>query len=434
MAGADTQAMSWVFKTYFEDYVAEQVNNTTPLSDMFRWQGLDYAGEEVVYAAHTGRNVSPMFVGEDSAFADATPQQGVKVRVGQKKLMGRVRLTWEAMNDTMKKESAFKAARQDEMQGLIKDIARRQEYALATDGRGILALIDDATPNGAATMTVDAPGGIANDNFGNRFIWPGMYVAAVNPATGALRAGISKVVSCSSDGTSITFDAACNAAWADNDYLVQAANSSVTDILDTSYEHAFWGLMALLDDGTYRNNYFGVDRSVFTNYQTYVRAATGPLSEDAIQISTDVVDQKMGGRTSRIVCHHSTRRLYIQLTQADRRYSGSTLQNPDAGTRAMRQEDLEIGGIKITAIRDFPLDVVLGIDERQSGFVEYGSEKGKWVDEDGSVLVRIGSGSTGRDAFEAWYRMRKQRHCRYPAYNWRLDGVTGQALVVVRAE
>jgi hypothetical protein len=426
--------MSWVFKTYFEDYVAEQVNNETPLSDLFRWQGLDYAGEEVVYAAHTGRNVSPMFVGEDAAFADATPQQGVKIRIGQRKLMGRVRMTWEAMNDTAKKESAFKSARMDEMQGLIKDLARRQEYALATDGRGVLALIDDATPNGAATMTVDAPGGIANDNFGNRFVWPGMFLAAVNPATGAIRAGISKVVSCASDGTSVTFDAACNAAWADNDYLVQAANASVTDILDTSYEHAFWGLMALIDDGTYRNNFFGVDRSVFGNYQSYVRAATGPLSEDAIQISSDVVAQKLGGKTSRIVTHHSTRRLYIQLTQSDRRYIGASLQNPDAGTRAMQQQDLEIGGITITAIRDFPLDVVMGIDERQSQFVEYGSEKGKWVDEDGSVLVRIGSGSTGRDAFEAWYRMRKQKHCRFPAYNWRLDGVTGQALVVVRAE
>jgi hypothetical protein len=283
-------------------------------------------------------------------------------------------------------------------------------------------------------LELDAPGGVANDNFGNRFVFPGMFVGAVNPATGALRAGMQKVIACNADGTDITLDAACNAAWADNDYLVQVANASVTDVLDSSFEHAFWGLMALIDDGTYRNNYFQVDRSVFTNYQSYVRASTGALSEDAIQISSDVVDQKLGGRTSRIVMHHSTRRLYIQLTQADRRYTGQNLLNPDAGTKAMKQEDMQIGGITITAIRDFPLDVVMGIDERQSEFVEYGSEKGKWVDEDGSVLVRIGSGSTGRDAFEAWYRRRKQRHCRYPAYNWRLDGVTGQALVVVRAE
>ena len=77
------------------------------------------------------RNVSPMFVGEDSAFADAGVQGHVQVRVGQKKLMARVRMTYEAMKDSMSSEGAFKSARRDEMDSLIKDIARREEYALA---------------------------------------------------------------------------------------------------------------------------------------------------------------------------------------------------------------------------------------------------------------------------------------------------------------
>jgi len=74
------------------------------------------------------------------------------------------------------------------------------------------------------------------------------------------------------------------------------------------------------------------------------------------------------------------------------------------------------------------------LDKANSGWICYESEPGKWVDEDGQILTRIGSGSTGRDAFEAWYRIRKQYHCRYPAYNARLDGITGTSLVVVRAE
>ena len=39
----------------------------------------------------------------------------------------------------------------------------------------------------------------------------------------------------------------------------------------------------------------------------------------------------------------------------------------------------------------------------------------------------------GRDAFEAWYRMRKQYFLEYPAFCARLDGITGQSLVVQRA-
>lgn len=432
MAGATTQAISGVYKTVYEDFVAEQTHNKFPLKDQFKWQGVEYAGQEVVYNAHVSRNISPMFVGEDGAFADAGVQGSIKVHIGQRKLMARVRMTSEAMADSMRSEGAWRSARRDEMTRIIDDIARMEEYALSTDGRGVLCLVDDATPNGSTTITVDAPGGITGDDFGNRFILPGMYIGFVNPATGGLRSGIRKVVSCSSDGTSIVVDAVCDATVADSDYIVQAANSSVTDVLDTSYEHGFWGLTALFDDGTYRNNYFNVDRSLWTQYQTYVNASTGALSMDLMQRMADIQDQKLGGKTSLLIGHHSIRRLYIALTEGDRRYSGDKLLRPDAGTVAFTQGDLTVGEVPFKAIRTAPLGMLFGLDVEGSGLVIYGSEKGKWVDEDGSVLVRVGSGSTARDAFEAWYRKRQQYHARYPGKNWRLDGITGQTLVVVR--
>jgi len=273
-----------------------------------------------------------MWVGEDSAFADSGSQGYVKVHIGQRKLMARVRMTSEAIHDSMKSEGAFKSARKDEMNRLIDDIARMEEYSCTADGRGVLSLIDDASPNGATTLTVDAPGGIVGDDFGNRFFLPNMYVVAVNPATGEMRTQARKVISASADGTSIVLDAVCDASWADNDYLVQAANSSVTSILDTSYENAAWGLTALFDDGTYRTNYFNVDRNLYPQYQAYVKASTGTLSEDLFQQIADVVDQRLGGDINLMTAHHSVRRLVIQLTQADRRYSGSNLMKPDAGT------------------------------------------------------------------------------------------------------
>jgi hypothetical protein len=136
-----------------------------------------------------------------------------------------------------------------------------------------------------------------------------MYVAAVDPATGEMRDGIARLSACLGRH-SLTFDAAPFTGWADNDYLVQAANSSVTTILDTSYEHGFWGLTALFDDGTYRNNYFNVDRNQWQQYQSYVKASTGTLSEDLFQQVADVVDQKLGGEIDLMTAHHSIRRLY----------------------------------------------------------------------------------------------------------------------------
>jgi hypothetical protein len=430
MAGATTQTIGGLYKTQYEDFVAEMVLNKFPLSKLFKPKKADWAGQEIVHNAHTSRNVSPMFVGEDGAFAEAGNQGSIKIHIGQRKLMARVRITSEAMEDSMKSEASFKSARKDEMSRIIDDINRMQEYALSTDGRGVLALID-VTIN-SATVNVDAPGGITGDDFGNRFFLPGMYVGAVNPATGALRTSIRKVVSCTSDGTQVVFDGTTFTNWTDNDYLVQVANSSVTDILDTSYEKGFWGLTALVDDGTYRTNYFNADRNSYPAYQSYVKASTGAISADLFQQVADVVHQRLDGKISRLVSHNSVRRVYLQLTEADRRYTGDKLQKPDAGSVAFLQDDLTVGQVPYTALRTAPLATMFLLDEKGADFRCYESEKGKWVDEDGSVLVRVGSGSTGRDAFEAWYRMRKQYYAANPGTCARLDGITGQSLIVVR--
>jgi hypothetical protein len=126
-----------------------------------------------------------------------------------------------------------------------------------------------------------------------------------------------------------------------------------------------------------------------------VKASTGALSLDLLQQVSDVVDQKLGGRIDMIVCHHSTRRLYLQLLEADRRYTSEVLKRPDGGTVAFQQEDITMGEVPIKAIRDFALDVMMLLDKKDSGFIQYTSEKGKWVDEDGAVLTRVGIGSFG---------------------------------------
>lgn len=430
--GADTQALDGIYKENYEDFVAIQVNERNPLKDIIKFKDLPYGGSEIVYSAKVGRNVSPFPTGEGSAFADAGSQRHVKVRAGVKKLMARVELTREAMNDSFRNEFAFKQARKDEMDGLIDDVARREEHLLCQDGRGVLAHLA-GDPGTSTTVELDNAGGITHASFGNRYVQEGMYVGAVDPGTGQLRAGVRKVIACNEDGSDITLDSACDASWADNDLLVQCANSSVTDILDTSYENAFWGLMALFDDGTYRNEYFGVDRDQYSQYQTYVKAAAGAFSLDVFQQSSDVIDQKLGGVADKLFMHHSTRRLYIQALEADRRYMGAATNRPDGATAAMKQGDLTLGEVPIKVIRDFPLDVALGLDTAAVGLTCYVSEKGKWVDEDGRILIRVGSGSSARDKFEAWYVIRKQYHAKYPGKAFRVDGITGQSLIVVRA-
>lgn len=434
--GADSTAVFGLYKDVFEEGIAEGVNNANPLSDIFKPEKVNYkGGKGNTFEAHVGRNPSPMFVAEDGAFAGAGAQRHVNGTVHVRKMMARIRLTQEAMDDSVSSEAAWKSAKKDEMTRIIDDIAKREEFALSCDGRGILCLLNGDPGTSVTGIAVDSPGNIAGSNFGNRFIQVGMYLAAVNPADGSIRAGVVKVVAVADDGTTFDADAAVNAAWADNDYLVQAANSSVTDILDTSYEHAYWGLPALVDDGTNRANYYEVQRSQVPLYKSYVVSSSGALATDAMQRTSDVLFQKLNGNITRLLMHPSVRREFLKLTEADRRYTAlaNSLDRTNPGTKSFGDPggDSEIGTVPVTPIRTLGLDQVYFLDEKRMGAKQYVAEPGRFVDDDGSILVRDGVGDNARHAFEAWWFARKQNFLGNPAVCARWDGVTGQTLVVV---
>src|SRR3990167_4951831 len=181
--GADTVSLSGLEKDVYEKSISEGVNNSFDLKDWFKTEEADYnGGAGHVWNHHHGRNSSPFFANEDAAYPVAGNQNSSKGRIGIKKLMGRLRMTEEAMDDLVSSEASFRNGMTDEKTRLIDDLARRENHALGMDGRGVLCLVDES-PSGT-TLDVDAPGGITNDNFGNRFSSVGIYVAVTNPTEG----------------------------------------------------------------------------------------------------------------------------------------------------------------------------------------------------------------------------------------------------------
>jgi hypothetical protein len=435
--GADSTAVFGLYKDVFEEGIAEGVNNVNPLTDVFKEERVDYkGGKGHTFTAHVGRNPSPMFVAEDGAFAGAGAQRHINGTVMIRKMMARIRLTQESMDDSVSSEAAWRSAKKDEMTRIIDDIAKREEFALSCDGRGILCLLAGAPGAISAAIAVDSPGNILGANFGNRFIQIGMAVGAVNPASGLLRATVVRVIAVSDDGTTFDTDAAVDTTWADDDYIVQVANTSTTDVLDTSFEHAYWGLPALVDDGTNRATYFEIQRSLAPLYKSYVVASAGALATDAMQRTADVLYQRLNGNVSRLLMHPSVRREFLKLTEADRRYMWGATDNKrtDPGTKAFGDPagDITMGEVPVTPIRTLGLAQVYFLDEKRMGAKQYVAEPGRFVDEDGSILVRDGVGDNARHAFEAWWFARKQNFVGNPAVCARWDGVTGQTLVVVQ--
>jgi hypothetical protein len=435
--GADTTTLSGIEQDYYEQGISEGVNNTFDLKDWFTYKTADYnGGAGHVWSHHHGRNVSPFYANEDSAYPVAGNQAHSKGRIGMKKSMARIRMTQEAMDDFVSSKASFVNGMLDEKTRLIDDIGRRENHFLGMDGRGVLALVDESDPDGNTTLELDAPGNIAGDDFGNRFIDVGMFVAFVNPANGSVRtqgAVAAKVTAVNADGTDITLNtAAVGTDVANSDYVVQAASAASPDILDTSFEAGAWGLPALIDDGTNRDNYFGILRSQVESLKSYVVSSAGAISMDVAQRTSDVIFNKLGGVVTDICMHTSVRREWLKLTDADRRYTGSDNRNPDPSTKAFTQGDITVDGVVIKAMRNIGLGQVYFVDRNKAGFTRYVAEAGKFMDKDGSMWVREGTGTSARHAYEATYFRRHQNFARNPGVCARWDGVTGQTLVVQR--
>src|SRR5262245_66537125 len=106
--GADTVSLSGLEKEVYENSISEGVNNSFDLKEYFKYEEADYnGGAGHVWAHHHGRNSSPFFANEDSAYPVAGNQIQSKGRIKVKKVMGRIRLQEEAMEGLVCGEAYF---------------------------------------------------------------------------------------------------------------------------------------------------------------------------------------------------------------------------------------------------------------------------------------------------------------------------------------
>lgn len=114
-AGADTTALSGLAKDVFEQGVSEGVNNAFPLKEEFPVEQVDWKGGlGTKFTHHFGRNSSPFFAGEDSAYPVAGNQTHAQGRIDMKKIIARIRMTEEAMADLVSSEASFRNGMTDE--------------------------------------------------------------------------------------------------------------------------------------------------------------------------------------------------------------------------------------------------------------------------------------------------------------------------------
>lgn len=431
MPGQDTAAFDEVLKTVYEGGIRELIPTKVRTLEMFQAKDASpWGGRYVEYPIKIGRNQGSGWGSELGQLPTPGRQQYTTVRIPMRYQYGRIKLSAQVMAASQGAKNAFAPAMEQEMDGMLKDMTSDMARAIMHDGRGVLCLVN-TDPGTGTNVVCDSPGGVAGAINGARFINPTMLVAFIAPATGALvsggTGGVSTVLSVPAAGTSFNTTSGVSGTIADNDFVVRAMTTATASAVDTSFQKESMGLSGLIDDGGNVATLHGVNRTTYPLFQSSVISSVGAVSADVLQRGIDLADQRGDGEIDTLIMHHSVRRAYLAAMEGDRRYTSSDLSRPDAGTVAARRGTLTFGGIKIMEEKYCPYGTVFGCDT--STFRRYVLKQGEWMNEDGAILSRVGSGNTAEDSFEAAYRIWQNFHVEKPNTCFRLDGVSATVAV-----
>lgn len=430
-AAADTTSMSSLLK---EDYNSEVIMNSlqdeNPMLDMMTTEVVDesWQGKYKVIPKRIGRNYSMGSIPSRGLIPRTGRQKWEESKVGIRNVYGRVGFDRTIMLSSRNNKGSYKRVAATEMELLVDDLAHFRNRIAWGYGKGILARVNGTqTVSNGGTLEVMDPGGIVGTHNGNRFLYgdatDGQFIAVLDGSSPTTVKGTLRVTSVGSDGTDITTETVGSFAVANNDLLVLAQSAS-----QNSYDQEPEGILFGCDDGTYANDHHDINRTTYAVERSHVITGVGALSLDAIQQGLDMRAVRIGGDGGDLFASFfDERRAYLALLEADRRFTGADLRNPDGGTVAAKQggkknKKVTFGDIPWLAERDAPYGMLFNFTK--DTWVRYFEENGGWADEGGDVLKWV----DGYDEYTAFYYIFENFHCFTPPKNIRWEGITANRI------
>jgi len=409
-----------LLKDVYTDVVREQVSTYSPVQEMFeKVEDFEWDGRTAREVAIMSFNEGVGAAGEDANLPTAGNFDPQQFQIPMRFLYGSFQMTKQMMESAKTSKGAFKNATRTSFETLVRNLKRLRARVIWGDGNGILALINGAAAS--ATQAVDAPFGVASAVGGARFLRKNMIVGIWDPTATTLR-GVRTINSVAADGNSIVLDSTVSTT--DNDIVIRMNTTGGTTVGESGRQEPM-GLLGLVDDGTFVATLHGLSRTTFPQLKSRVQSATGQLSLDGIQLNFDIADQLGDANIDCLAGHHSVRRAYLTLLEADRRYTVDALMSPDGGTKVTdRRKYVTFGGVKIIEDKFAPYDTLFGLDK--TTFRRYVQIDGEWADESGAILRQV----SGKDTWTAFFRLWENMHSSRPNANFRMDGISTTKIYV----
>jgi hypothetical protein len=418
--GATVSSFSAALKNVYLPGIREELNEKTNLLDLFTEGDLtqyEWQGNQLVFALHSSRNYSGvMYVSEGEGLPTAGSQGITNLLIPIAHLKGRIQLSYEVMRASRSDKGAFVRAMDLEQKGLVNDVARQRNRALAGYGAEVLAVI---TTGATSTLqTIENPGGVTGTVNPGRFLKPNMVIVITDPTGTTIRSTTTAAV-VSVSGAVLTLGTSI--ATTTND-IISLGTSSLVSTGQTSYNDASMGILGIVDSSTYVTTIFGLNRTTTANafFQSTVMGSTGTINTDILQRGVDNCEEVSGEMIDKFICHSSVRREISKLTEADRRYaSDAKPANYDAGTLAgANKKDLTYNGWSFRTDKDFAYGTLAGVNTSHLQWLP--ETKGEWAEDDGTILLRVAN----VDAYEARFRVSENFSSDKGNSHVRWDGIT----------
>jgi len=427
--GQTLTAFDAALKDVYGQRIEEQLNMTNPLTEWIdENDSADWTGRQVTYPIHVSRNEGVGASAEGDPLPAAGNQGYAQVKIPERYNYGRIELTGQVIKASLASKGAFTRAMESEVKGLVKDLANERERQCFGAGNGVLALINgNHSTTTSGTFLVDSPYGVTPTTNGCRFLSRGAFYAVITTGGTTVEGTFTCGSTLSSTGGYFVASAyTSGVTFTDNAYIVRAKRvvGITTDGAYNSYNNEPMGLLGLIDDGTYANTLSNINRTTYPIFKSTVISSVGALTLDVIQRGIDASDELGGGdfgANGVFFCGYDTRREYLKLLQADRRYSGADLMAPDGGTKKAALKsggEITYGNRPWKVSKKAPYGTLFGMIK--GSVTRYIHVRGEWADEDERIFRNI----AGYDKWEAFYRIYDNYHSDRPNECFRLDGIT----------
>ncbi len=333
--GDTTTTADGILKQDYNTLLGDLINKDHPFLNLIEKDTTGFVGKKKIYGIVTDRNHGTRSMDG----GDSTPVAGnvgtVDAEVTAKIIHGKLEINVDLINAAKTDAGAFVKGIKLSMDNLVescKNNMHRQSfgrpYTISTVKTGVIAKVSSGATS--ATQTFDS----------NQYFEQGRYyfvdtISNIQALSGDYR----KVVSISTDGVSVTFDASFTTAT--NDYVVQG------DTLGHAYNKEMLGteFMVSADD----DDYLTVDTGDNPGWASTVVSNSGtarPLTFPLLDLTVDTIKIKSGKKPNLWIMDESQERKYKELMRADTRYQ------PGMFTGGDKEVTYYNGGTKIDIVVD----------------------------------------------------------------------------------